>query len=256
MLEAPKKKYKKNYLTQVICQLTFVSPLESISDELMKRFKDGLGEGYGELSRQELRGIVVHNDGSSVSTESQNRQTWELLSTDKKHSIAVAPESMSITFKTYSTFADNSLVIQKVLDEFTKIQPELETIQRLGLRYVNTVTVQSDDVDWKEYINPKLAASIDFIPSDELRRSMHGMVIQHDDDTAMNFNYGIYNQYFPGPITDNEFILDYDAYNVEPIPVKNSMDLLKSFNKALAIYFENSITDKLRDIMEVIDDEQ
>jgi len=80
------------------------------------------------------------------------------------------------------------------------------------------------------------------------------MFIQHDEDVKVNFNYGLFNEYFPAPISKDEFILDFDAFTDSPRKFEECASLLEGFNKVIAIYFERSITDDLREEMGVIED--
>jgi uncharacterized protein (TIGR04255 family) len=106
-----------------------------------------------------------------------------------------------------------------------------------------------------EYIDSRLTEVLDFVESAQLRRSMHSMVIAHDDETQINFNFGIFNQYFPAPITDREFILDLDAYTPFAIEAGDCDRMVEKFNQVIAIYFEASITEKLREEMGVLGEE-
>ncbi len=82
---------------------------------------------------------------------------------------------------------------------------------------------------------------------------MHAMFIQHTDDIKVNFNYGIFNEYFPSPIIKNEFILDIDAYTDSPKKYEECRNLIEELNTVIAIYFERSITEDLRKLMGVIE---
>ena len=254
MTEPEKKKYRTNYLTQVVCQLNFAA-IDSINDGSMKAYKDSLGEEYAELANVTQKGIIVQNDGSDLHTEFEDKTIWQIESSDKTHTITVAQESLAITFMKYEKFRSYFEIISKVHSLFFEQFTAIQQIDRLGLRYVNQIKLPEKNINWADYINPMLTASLGFVETEKIRRSMQSMVIDYDDETRINYNFGIFNQYFPAAIVENEFILDLDAYTSSAQKPSECPRLLQQFNKTIAIYFELSITDKLREVMEVIEDE-
>ena len=249
-----KKKYRSNFLDQVIYKITF-NGLEAIDDELMKKLKDGLGDDYGELSSVKQQGIIIQNVGSDISADTQDTLVWQLKSVDGTHEVQITQDSFAITFRQYDKFRVYKEVIFKAQRSFLSMFDQIDQINRLGLRYVNVVKPAAKKVEWSDYIKAPLVDSLGFVEPAKVRRSMHNLVIAHDDDTQINFNYGVFNQYFPAPVVDNEFILDLDAYTPFPIEVSECEAITERFNAALAIYFELSITEKLREEMGVIDEQ-
>jgi uncharacterized protein (TIGR04255 family) len=249
----PKKKYQKNYLTQIIFQLQY-NPNEKVNTVTMKRFKELLGAAYSKLETVAQRGAIIQNDGTDFKVEKEEKSVWRVVSNDKSHVIDVSTDSFAVSYTTYLTYREYGPVIANVQSKFIEAIEGLETANRIGLRYINTIIPNSKVDNWDEYINPKLASSLGLVEKSKLRRSMHSMVFQEDDETSINLNFGIFNKYFPAPIVDNEFIIDIDAFYPGEINTKDCDRLLKHYNKQIAIYFETSITDKLREEMGVIDE--
>jgi len=253
MADTGKKKYKNNYLTQVICQFVF-DENELINDKSLKEYRERLGDGYASLSSIVQQGIIIEDNGSDITTEKDQTTVWEILSSDNNHKITINQQSFAITFTSYTKLRDLAGIIEHAHGVFFEQFNTIQTINRLGLRYINQIRVDDTEVDWSRYIAPELTASFNFEGAEKVRRSMHTMIFVESEDLAVNFNYGIYNRYFPAPITENEFIIDLDAYTPFSIKVENPVERLKEFSKVLAIYFESSITDALRENMEVIDE--
>ncbi len=247
-----KRKYKKNYLSQIIYQLMFEAS-ESINNDSMKALRDELSDDYSELATIKQQGIILQNDGSKLSAETEDTLLWQIESLDKSHTIVVGKDSFAIIFVKYVNFREYEVIITKALGAFVSKFNGIKQINRLGLRYVNQIKPKLPMTQWSDYISSKLTDSFSFVEENKSRRSMHSIVIAHDEETLININYGVYNQYFPAPIVDREFILDIDAYTPSAIDVGDCSRLLGKFNKEIAIYFELSIEDKLRDEMEVID---
>ena len=248
---APKHKYKKNFLSQVIFQVTFASGAE-ITDDAMKTYKTSLGGDYSELAIVKQQGIIIQNDGSNVKTNVEDNYIWQIDSATKDHTITVAKDSFAISFVEYSEFKKHLDVISSAQEKFFKQFSSITHVDRLGLRYVNQIKLNEQRVDWTKYLSSSLTDSFNFVDSDKLRRSMHSIVITEDEETQINLNYGIYNQYFPAPIVDEEFIIDIDAYTPASVDVVDCGRILEKFNKTTAIYFELCIKDELRTVMEII----
>ena len=253
MPDPNKKKYKKNYLNHVICQLTFVKT-EVISEEPLKLYKGSLGDDYAELATIRQRGVIIESSGSQLKSRTEDSNLWQIESKDKTHTITITLKSFSITYRNYVKFRDYIEIVTKAQRLFFAQFDDISIINRVGLRYVNQIKPPKLEKGWGQYIDGSLTASFDFVDSHMLRRSMHSMSIQHDDDTKVNFKYGLFNEYFPAPIVDDEFILDIDAYTDSPQKFEDCRNLIQNFNKIIAIYFERSITDELRNEMRVIED--
>lgn len=254
MPKSEKKKYKRNFLSQVICQLTFSSH-EQISEDTLKTFKTSLGDEYSELSIIKQQGIIIENDGSQIISHAEDSYLWKIESTDKTHAITITHESFAITHTSYTKFRDYIQVVTRAQKLFFEQFSGVVAINRTGLRYINQIVVDELTDGWQQYINKQLTAAFDFVESSKLRRSMHSLSLQHDDDTKVNINYGLFNEYFPAAIVNNEFILDIDTYIDVPQKFDECVEHIERFNKVIAVYFEQSITDELRNIMGVIENE-
>ncbi len=248
-----KKKYRNNYLSRVICQIKFAKNT-SINDKSLDDYLKALGDEYSELANVKQQGIIIESSGSDLKTQTENTDLWEIQSSDKKHAITITQESLAITFIEYIKFRDYMVIVDKAVKLFLEKFEDIEGFQRIGLRYINQVTPDSLEEGWSHYINPKLTAMLDFVELDKTRRSMHTTVIQHDEDTKVSFNFGIFNEFFPAPIKKNEFILDLDAFIDSTTELDKFSEIIEKFNACIAIYFEQSITDELRNKMGVIED--
>lgn len=248
-----KKKYKNNFLTQVICQITFAHNLE-INDSTLAELKKDFGETYSELATIQQRGIFIENDGSELKTKTENGNMWQIRSNDETHFINITQQFVAITFTKYVKFSDYIVIVETFVHKFLSRFAGIDEFSRIGLRYVNQIKVDDLDDGWGKYLSKELTCSTNFVDSGKLRRSMNAMFIQHDEDTKLTYNFGVFNQYFPAPISENEFILDLDAFHDTGVSSEDFRSLVEKFNKVIAIYFEKSITEKLREKMEEIRD--
>jgi uncharacterized protein (TIGR04255 family) len=253
MIDKGKKKYKVNYLSEVIFQIRFAEQ-KDINVETIKEYKRSLGASYSDLSDVVQQGIIIHNDGSEFSTENEDVHTWQIESKDKVHTVIIEKNSLAVVFKQYVNFKKYSELVGNTLDNFKKAFPNIKYVDRLGLRYVNKIRPKDKTKKWDELLNKELVGSLKFVKVEKVRRSMSSIVISHDDETMVTINSGLFNQYYPSPIIDHEFILDIDAFSPSPVKIDDVMELTSKFNTTIAVYFECSITDDLRLMMEVINE--
>ena len=128
----------------------------------------------------------------------------------------------------------------------------------MGLRYINQINedlITENNI--KEYINPSLTDNVIFELGDGEKFSQ--IVSRLDlikDYYNLTFQYGFFNPRFPDPTFKKDFILDYDCNITNMKLVKTEDDVLselKKMNKFIYEKFEYSTTDKLRELMEVIE---
>jgi uncharacterized protein (TIGR04255 family) len=253
MAETAKKKYRKNYLTQVVYQITF-DGRDALNARLLKKYSDSLGPDYAGLAKITRQAAVFQTSGNT-GISAEDIVIWQIASRDGDHTVEITRNSFDISFTKYILYRDFAPIITNAQNKFRELVPDLQRINRLGLRYVNQINLDTGNLRWEEYIDSSIAGFLSFTDTSKIRRSMHNIVLAEDDETMLNINYGIFNRRFPEPITENEFILDLDAYTPAAVDIEDTLRLLKKFNTTNAIYFENSVTDKLRAVMGVIEEQ-
>ena len=97
----------------------------------------------------------------------------------------------------------------------------------------------------------KLLAIFSF-PDDPktISRAFHNLVLNYGD-MSVRFQYGMHNPDFPVPIRKKVFILDYDAYYEGPQSFEDVKLNIDKFHERVESLFEASISNKLRDLMEM-----
>jgi uncharacterized protein (TIGR04255 family) len=81
-----------------------------------------------------------------------------------------------------------------------------------------------------------------------LSRVFHNLELSLD---AFNLVYrlGMHNPDYPARIRQKVFVLDLDAYTQSLVNIKDVAHLLDDFHGAIQRYFERSITDNFRRVM-------
>lgn len=71
----------------------------------------------------------------------------------------------------------------------------------------------------------------------------------------MQFQYGMYNTDFPAPIKNKLYILDIDAYTQGLLTFDDIQSRLDKFHDAIEDLFEKVITNELRKVMGVVNED-
>ena len=77
-----------------------------------------------------------------------------------------------------------------------------------------------------------------------------GRIEYINSDIRLNMNFGEFNRNYPGAIEKHDFVLDYDAFIQGNYKLSDVFpQKLDTAHNMIQDVFENSITDKLREVM-------
>lgn len=245
-------KYKRNFLTNVLCRLDFSPLLELLKEEpvdFQKRIR-GLLPQYEKQTL--LKYTTKFQDGKKID-ENEAQPVYQFKSEDGKKKAVLNYESCFFECQDYRHFKEFSEEVKSIFMPLSEIYG-VKSVNRLGLRYINQICLkEGNPLDWHGFISKDLTHSLySFFEKDKIARLMEQSVLSFDD-YKMNFTYGIYNSEFPAKVSRKEFILDFDCF-AESVEFSSLIDLLTVFNRTIKLYFEKSIDDKLRAEMEIIDE--
>ena len=106
----------------------------------------------------------------------------------------------------------------------------------------------------KTMFSPKLSKVMiaSLIDEQELLKPIRSMVTTEyvADDIKVTYRAGIYNQFYPMPISKDDYALDIDCYTNSAI--ESAEDLERFIERAhgmIQMLFEKSINDKMRGVM-------
>jgi uncharacterized protein (TIGR04255 family) len=244
--------YKNNFINQVICRIDFIDfvPNEKLSasfiiEEIKKKFpKKEMDQiiRYNSMNIENLQ--TVHNESVD------GIQSTYIDSNGNK--FIISNKFMVIEFNKYSNF-ENFLGSFKDIIYLIFRKNRIST-ERIGLRYMNYFDSSKIKIQ-KSFFSPSIASdlSINIIECDErikLVKSVQTIEYIYED-LHLNFRYGFLNKFYPAPITNNDFVLDYDCYIQEPFKTGDEIICyLDKSHDAIQELFENSITLKLRAVMQ------
>jgi len=244
----PDTKYNRNFIVKVIAALNFAES-NAINSETLRNFREKLGAQFGGLNEVERSEVLVQNDESGVQSKVISSTYWTIESIDKIFTLEIQNSAISIVLNQYINYSDLKPTLDKVFKDFLEEFKEVTEISRAGLRYINAIKLDGSNTDWTEYIESELAKHTQITERSKLRRAMSNIVIQQSEDIYISINAGIYNQYFPGPIVDNGFTLDIDAFTSTTSAPLSVSDKFVQLNDIATAIFEQSIKENLRNIL-------
>ena len=246
-------KYINNYLDTVIFRIDF-SEILSIKNNLAAEFQNEISDIFPRLESNFCSSYTGTISSSSLNIGHENFLIHEFSNTTKDLFLKISFNSLVLEAKKYNDFETFTDTLHKIMSSFNKIYTNYE-INRIGLRFINIIKLPYSNIHQNhEYINQSLLTNFEFahefLKKEEncyINRNMNQLSFKFDDDNCLTFSYGIYNSEWPAPITQNEFILDYDAYTNFVDKTKNIEEAyLKPFHSIIQTAFEDSIGDSLR----------
>lgn len=247
-------KYSKHYLSNVICRIDFSTLLsESILSELSME-KDIINYfplKLKDIVEEETNFNLIDEPGSEpvLSKEKNSFIRKTFVDSEGANKFIFSPKYILLDYSNYSSFEMLRTHLETIVKKIILLSPEI-VVTRFGLRYINTFNVDDMRIQ-KSFFSNILN---EFVCVSSLENATLSRAMGHfeyvNNDIRLNFNFGEFNRNYPGILQKRDFVLDYDA-SVQ-MNYKLSDILSAKLNIAHTMIqeaFENSITDKLRDMM-------
>lgn len=239
--------YKKNFITEAIAKVEFLNPIIELDQTLPKEFSDSIVNLFPIAELKEISNNNVTITNSGVQNNIDKGIEWSFWNKDRSKRISLSKNVLLLVqnrYASYDNFADEFLTAFNAL---CSIYKDL-IFRRFGLRYVNNIKLaESEPLNWDNYINDKLTASIN-IPDDSshISRTFHNLEMNYENFN-LRFNFGIHNPDYPAIIKQKVFILDMDAYHNGLQNKEDVISSLPEFHSKIQELFEFSIKDGLRE---------
>lgn len=242
-----KHQYKKNYLTDVIFRIDF-STGNFINSE-SSQFRDELSKLFSKFEIKHNKNFFVNLKNDQLTSDQKESTSWIYTNDVDRFILQVEEKSLIIHDQAYHSHRKFRNHLEKVLNIYTKCFRDIE-IERCGLRYINQINIdQPMPYKLDGFIDQRLLHIINFNPEgSKILRSMASteFIINEEEGVKLLFKYGVFNSVYPSPPIKKEFILDFDCYTNFLEKPQDVLNFFDNYNKTIAIYFENSIGDKLR----------
>lgn len=242
--------YKKTFLKDVIFKLDFPTPIEKIEKGLTGRLNKVILSKFPLSEPQKAQSQEFQFSGSNFQAKTSEIMQWVFHGKDREKTLIINPAALSYTNKKYVSFEELKDDVTSVLDTFFSEYQDVAA-GRVGLRYINVIDLKDGDpLAWDEYVNERMLGVFDFYEGREfLTRAFH--ILEYNfDGLSVKFQFGIANPDFPAPIKKKQFILDIDAFSRGAFELSDVKTFIDSAHDKIQDFFEKSITQKTRGLME------
>jgi uncharacterized protein (TIGR04255 family) len=246
--------FKRNPIADVTCQLRF-PPILKIATEIPDAMQEALRSQYPGFQQQHLVPfqLVVPSPGPATPATDTSPAPTTLhmfLSEDQSWRVTLGPDSISLSTTTYEEFPQFLERLRSPLDTLARMYSPGEFV-RVGLRYRDVIRRKElgiADRAWSRLLRPQILGEMTeaALGSATVRswRWLHllqgniQLVLQH------------------GLCTDPEkdepyYVIDADVFTEEHQDAKDALALLAGLNREAGAAFHWSVTDELRQVLDV-----
>lgn len=181
-------RFKNAPIKRVLCQAKFPTII-ALAEEgpLVGRFQEFIREQYPFLQQVQQFSIAIVG-GESPRASSQ--RAWQFADANKRWTVTLAPDALTVEAENYSSFDDLSAQIGLALRALAQeVRPGYCT--RLGLRYINEIPADENQTGaWSNVLNEHWRSILDAgIIGDSVTHWLQNLRLQLEDGT-FNVNVG------------------------------------------------------------------
>jgi len=245
-------------LKEVIIRIDFANPIEdlrynipnSVNLKALERFPIHEKPKTLYSSKFDIKISQDNKDHKIEPSEKDEKKQWLYFGKNREKRLEITKDVLIVVYSNYKEFAsfkhDFIELYKSLCDEYQNVE-----IRRLGLRYVNVITLkEKSPTKWNKYLSSSLLCIFkNYENKESIARAFHTLDLVIED-IRLKFQYGISNSDFPAVIHKKEFILDYDAY-YEGL-ITNLFELeeyIEKCRKPIKEMFESNIKEPLRKLM-------
>ena len=243
-------KYPHNFLKNVTARIDFGKNYYGISSAVPGAVQAVLKESFPFVQRKkaiaEQMQVISETE---VKRSHVNENHWFHQAKDGNKTICLAPNFMWLDYKKYEDFADLKSTFSGVTEALNESLPDF-SVNRFGLRYLNEIELTDPNLtDWEAFLDKNLLSIFNLADDrTKISRAFHNLELNYGD-MNLTFLYGMHNPDYPAPLKQKKFVLDFDAYIVNPQSQPDLMVNLELMHERILAFFEKSITGKLREII-------
>lgn len=244
--------YEKPFLKEVIARVDFAAPVASLGTRIPHKVANAAVERFPILEQRKALAQELQISSDEIHHKREEFTEWNYHGRNREKRLVIAPGFAYVTYSQYSTFEAFKEDFFTVIETLFKKYPDLRS-GRFGLRYINKIETPNHDLfEWKDLIDERLLGLFSrFLEQRQYVTRLFNIAnFKHDDDIQVKFQFGAPNPAFPARIRSPLFVLDIDAYlqGLQDISeISGNIDLAHAHIQEL---FEQSITDKLRELMD------
>lgn len=251
---AKRRKYKKDFLKQVIVRIDFDTPLPIAATGPEKSIYAPVKARFPITEEKKVLGKELFIGPNVTKERSIETKEWHYYGINREKHLTIASNVMLIEYNKYELYEvlrDDFLSVSNALfDAYPKLQ-----VKRLGLRYIDNIEiVEENPTEWEKYLKPELNSTFAIADNKEtISRAFHVLEFNYGED-LLRFQFGMFNPDYPAPIKRKVYTLDFDMYVTKLLDKTDIEQTIDRFHEKVNHSFEAVITDELRNIMEPYDE--
>lgn len=242
--------YTKSCLSQVIIRLDFLEFIEdgilsdpSLEREILKSFPK---KGMRQIVRYQTMNVSDGPQGAKAEKTTREGSQQEFADAEG-NKIIISNKYIIAEINKYTKYEDVLSVFAPVLRKLTDMVQL--TSMRTGIRYINFFN-ETTIKPQKNYFVPEIGSLL--VTNQKNTKCIRSMAMNEYkiDDMHLNFRYGMFNPTYPQYIKGLDYVLDYDCFCDEAVSgIETMIAHIQKGHDNIQDMFENSITDKLRKVM-------
>ncbi len=238
--------FRRNYLAQVVARIDFVDELPWV-DKLPKSVVDAARATFPHMEVVSLDAMQIRfekgSSGGKASASQTPAKEWVFHTVARNRSLRIGPKWFLVVCDEFVSFSDSIRCgVEPVWDAMCT-EDGLPVTNRLGLRYINHVPQIFPDRsprDWKNVVKQSVLSVLKAPdPHDRLVRAL-GVTEYGHDGHLLRFQFGMHNPDYPGPLTRQVFLLDYDCWTDGVVEPEEMIDHLQTFRDEILEMFHAS----------------
>lgn len=243
--------YKKNFLKEVIARVDLLSPLPDLDTALPPSISELAVKGFPiPEPRDTVKKEVEFGPTGLVSREERSKE-WRFHGKERTKTLTIGKDVVWVQHTKYQNYEivkdEFTTILDRIAQQYGRVQ-----CSRVGLRYVNTIDLaEANPTDWTSYLDSHLLSAFQFTPQTDraaLSRVFHNVELAFETFN-LRYRFGMHNPDYPARIRQKVFVLDLDAYVQSAVDISEVSALLDNFHATIQRYFELSITEQLRGVM-------
>jgi uncharacterized protein (TIGR04255 family) len=249
--------YKRNPLDQVVCQLRF-PPILKIESQTPSDFQEMIRSKFPNYSAsteqtipanvpQEIQKLLFNNPNSSTVNH-------EFSTSDKKWSLLLAKDSLSLTANAYQKWEDFKEILHQPLEALKAIYIP-SCFQRIGLRYINTIDYPAigNDAPLTELFQSHVLGPLNTSLAEKFEGMYSSSVIKLSGDSSVRLSTGLGEKHDAESLSKQKvFIIDADFHTITTTEIDHATDVIDNFNCESGRLFRWCISDNLHKLMEPV----
>ena len=253
---APRCRYRKNQLGEVICQLRFPEIL-TIETTLPDEFQEAIRAFFPQYSsRKEAAAPKLTGTPGNLKLEPQRQITnHQFLSEDRMWRVNLTSTFISLSCSKYTCWEDFARMLDQPLAAFIKIYRPAY-FERVGLRYLNFISRKELDLQHLPFRALFQSQYLGLLEDEEVQETTAARSTV-DAELAIRGGCRVKLHAGPGLVKraaqdDKEvrFIFDQDLYMPGKVEVSYSAGALETLHTQADAIFRGAITDTLHAAME------